>query len=197
VTLKRIIIGLAAATVAVFALFLWHYLTHFWLTDTGVRYDRPLYFGNNALRYYYTGRTYPSGDDIVRMCLEERGSTDYGINYSWKRPATTAMKTYASYLSSPAFPEKLRGDTAKVLDMLRARQERERERTGAYAEGPEKARGDLLPISVAVPVALLYRYQYRTDPACVAALIAEDTTLIPAGLRRLCISATGAVHTAE
>lgn len=195
--LKQILITAAIIAALSFAFFVWRYMTHFWLTDTGVQYDRPIYVGNNALRYYYVGRTYPSGDDIVRMYLEEQGGNDYGINYSWKRPATEATKTYASYLTSPAFPEKIRSDTTKVLEMLRARQERERERSGTYADGPEKQRGDLLPISVNVPAALLYRYQYRNDPACVAALIAEDRNLVPTGLRRLCIAEKGGITSSE
>ncbi len=194
-TLKRIIIICGAIVLLALGSLLWHYMTHFWLTDTGIRYERPIYVGNNALRYYYLGRTYPSGDDIIQMYLEEQGGNDYGINYSWKRPAITATKTYASYLSSFAFAEKLRADTAQILDMLRARQEREKARSGAYTDGPEKNRGDLLPISMSVPAALLYRYQYRNDPGCVAALIAEDTAMVPAGLRRLCVTEQGGVST--
>lgn len=194
----KYIIGMVITAILLAAFFFfWQYLTHFRLADNGIRYDRPLYAGNNALRYYYIGRTYPTGDDIVRMCIEERGSTNYGINYSWKRPEVPATKTYAAYLSAPAFAEKLSRDTAQILAQLRARQERERSRTGRYADGPEKERGDLLPISETVPAALLYRYQYRNDPACVAALIAEDTALVPAGLRRLCTSNEGTIAAGE
>lgn len=192
-TPKNIIIAVALIILLLSGILLWDYMAHFRLADTGVRYERPLYFGNNTLHYYYLSRTHPTSDDIIRMCIEERGSTDYGIDYSWKRPAARATTTYAAYLSSPAFVAKLRADTAQILSILRARQERERTRSGLYADGPEKDRGDLLPIAESLPSALLYRYKYRNDPACVAALIAEDTGVIPPALRNLCITEAGAV----
>lgn len=191
--LKRIVVLAVALALAILAALMWRYSTHFWLADTGAQYDRPIYLGNNTVHYYYFSRTYPSADDIIRMCIEERGGTDYGINYSWKRPASQAVQTYAAYLTAPEFSNKLAADTARILELLRARQEREKERNNAYADGPEKVRGDLLPIAEDLPAALLYRYQYRNDPGCVVALIAEDDTVVPPGLRRLCMDEKGSV----